>query len=128
MESTLLLNNQAELDAVYREPTVSVRDLFQIGDELLQIKIKKKQGFEKINRKGNTVIGSFITAHSRMVMMDAINKILKSGQIPLYTDTDSIILARKKDSDLQIPIDDQCFGMFKHEYNTGDIKYFYSMG
>ena len=87
LASTLLLNTQDHLDKIMNDGTYEVKELIPVGEELLHVKVSRRKGFEKVNKKGNIVIGAYVTALARVEMYKAIRKCLDAKAVILYTDT-----------------------------------------
>jgi hypothetical protein len=64
-----------------------------INEHKMYVNYRKKDGFEETNFKGNTVIGSFVTAWARLVLYSELEVL---GTRVLYFDTDSIIYTYKE--------------------------------
>ena len=105
-----------------------ITDLNLITEELANVKLKRRQGFESFTRRGNVVLGAHVTAYARIFMHENILKVQKARQIPLYMDTDSIIVAKRKNQKLALELDQNVCGKFKLEKKSGSIKYYYSLG
>ena len=108
--------------------TYEITDLNLVTEELANIKLKRRQGFETYTRKANVIIGSLVTAYSRIFMHENILKIQEASQFVLYSDTDSIIVAKNRNAKSVLDHDQSIFGKFKLEKESGSIKYFYSLG
>ena len=85
--------------------TGCVKRVTLLREDLLQVEIKCDRGIDGENRERensrsglggrNTIVGSFVTAAARRLMYDCYLSRLKNDQL-LYTDTDSIIMYRRK--------------------------------
>ena len=126
--NNVLIRTQLELEKILNNASYEITDLNLINEELVNVKIKHRHGFETFSRKTNVLLGSMVTAFARIYMHKNIQKVQEAGQFLLYSDTDSMIIARQRTQQLNIPLDPVCFGKFKLEEKSGSIKYFYSLG
>ena len=85
--------------------TGCVKRVTLLKEDLLQVEIKCDRGIDGENRERensrsglggrNTIVGSFVTAAARRLMYDRYLSKLSEDQL-LYTDTDSIVMYRRK--------------------------------
>ena len=87
--------------------TGCVKHVTLLREDLLQVEIKCDRGIDGENRERensrsglggrNTIVGEFVTAAARRLMYDNYLSQLNEEQL-LYTDTDSIVMYRRKDN------------------------------
>ena len=85
--------------------TGCIKRVTLLKEDLLQVEIKCDRGIDGENRERensrsglgdrNTIVGSFVTAAARRLMYDRYLSKLSEDQL-LYTDTDSIVMYRRK--------------------------------
>ncbi|KAK3745079.1 hypothetical protein QZH41_002614 [Actinostola sp. cb2023] len=82
------------------DDTLSVVKVLVLTDTMLQVRYERWRESVDFNRDGNVVVGSFVTAHGRLRLLDQLERL---GDRVLYHDTDSIIYTTVGDQP-EIPI------------------------
>ena len=103
-----------ELEDIYYEPKNSVKEVFHIVNNVMQVKYETKEDYHRKNLKTNVVIGSFITSSARITMHKSMTDLMIKGGKLIYHDTDSIVFAFPKNQPLPLKIGEN-FSEYKHE-------------
>ncbi len=94
----------------------AINDFTVLGEKVCEIQTLTPK-VESQCRKTNPVIGSFVTALSRIDMHKHIITLKNHGYLPHYTDTDSLIFSGPKMRQVPLPISPK-FGHFRKEYEN----------
>ena len=81
------VNSKDEFDRIYHEAPYNVTEILPINDDIVQMQIKRKDGYHRISRKSNVVIGAYVTAWARIEMYKGMKQCLEKGCDIHYTDT-----------------------------------------
>ena len=87
----LILNNQVELEKIMNDASHEITDLTMLGEKLVNVKLKKRKGFESFSRRQNLILNSIVTASARIYMHENILKVHAASQYPLYTGKNNIL-------------------------------------
>ncbi len=115
------------MENIIREGS-KILDVNIINNFIGEVKIDSASGVDSINRRGNCIIGAYITAIARIHMHTHLSKLVSHGFTPLYEDVDGLIFIGPDDTKtLPVPCGSS-FGEFKHELgNDSDILTFHAM-
>ena len=94
----------------------SINDFTVLGEDVCEVQTRNTNPLIPC-RKTNPVIGSFVTALSRIDMHRHIMTLKTHGFRPLYTDTDSLIFCGDSSKHVPLPISNN-FGEFRKEYTN----------
>ena len=61
MQETYILNNQTDLNCLLNDATKEVCEVIPVGEELIQVRVKTKEGFHKVSQKSNLILGAYVT-------------------------------------------------------------------
>jgi hypothetical protein len=125
--TTMFVSSQHQLDALASQSKKEIVDICAINDLVCQVKVQSKKQAPLINRRGNCIIGAYITAYNRISMHKAMESITAKGGCIYYTCTDSISysLSKQEVTPLSYGV---CPGEFKKEYGSSEIFSFFSLG
>lgn len=134
--------------SAYITSTQDIRDILNMGNSIVRIQeltemvaladielvdqemflTKQSKSRHRLNRRGNVIIGAFITCYARIDMHKSILAVQKSNCKMLYTDTDGLVFLKPKDVPLPLEMG-LSYGQFKHELGEGTrITSFYALG
>ena len=108
--NTTYVESAEEIEEILQED--AIEDFTVFGEHVCEVETRSEPS--TCCRKTNPVIGSFVTALSRIDMHKHIMTLKHHGYLPLYTDTDSLIFCGENTS-IPLPISPN-FGDFRVEY------------
>ncbi len=111
--NTSFVTSAQDIEHILQEQ--SINDFSVLGEDVCEVQTKNVTSPSPC-RKTNPVIGSFVTALSRIDMHKHIIALKNKGFLPHYTDTDSLIFSGDTTKDIPLPIS-QNFGDFRKEYS-----------
>ena len=91
------VNSKDEFDRIYHEAPYNVTEILPISEDIIQMQIKRKDGYHRISRKSNVVIGAYVTAWARIEMYKGMKQCIEKGCTIHYTDTGKRKAMAKKD-------------------------------
>ncbi|KAK3718095.1 hypothetical protein QZH41_005714 [Actinostola sp. cb2023] len=97
---TEYVTSPARLFELLHDDALSVVKVLVLSDFVLQVRYERWRETVDFNPDGNVVVGSFVTAHGRLRLLDQLERL---GERVLYHDTDSIIYTTRGDEP-EIPI------------------------
>ncbi len=110
---TTFVTNAQDIDDLLQQEH-SINDFTVLGEEVCEVQTTNTKPLAPC-RKTNPVIGSFVTALSRIDMHQHIISLVSHGFRPLYTDTDSLIFCGDSSKEIPLPISSH-FGHFRKEH------------
>ena len=81
-----MINNQTDLDLLLNDATKEVAEIIPLG-ELVQARVKTKQGFHRVAQKSSIILGAHVTSAARILMAKAMKICRENEGIIYYTDT-----------------------------------------
>ena len=112
---TEFVRNQSRLAEIFADPSLEVSHAFLIDPEVLQVKYEKKQSFLPASRKTQSVINAIITGKARAYLDSQLRLLIEDGHVPLYSDTDSVVIKSPKNSSDPLLKHPAIFGQWKSE-------------
>ena len=120
---TKFVSNNGQLQSIFKSE--KIEDLFDLGN-VCQVVIKPPERKNE-NRKGNSIIYSYVTALARIYMHRCIMKLTSEGACVYAIENDCLYFSRPKT--LVNPLKySQAFGYFHEEYKNCIITSFNSFG
>ncbi len=113
--NTTFVTNAQDIDDLL-EQEHSINDFTVLGEDICEVQTTNINPLSPC-RKTNPVIGSFVTALSRIDMHRHIISLARHGFRPLYTDTDSLIFCGDSRKKIPLPISSN-FGDFRKEHTN----------
>ena len=93
MPQTVITTDTAKYYSMLNDTTLDIRCVNFVGEEKVAITYKTKEEFIIPSGRTNVVIAAMTTAHARMVLYEALEKL--GSDRTLYFDTDSVIYISK---------------------------------
>lgn len=106
----------------------TVTDIEILQEDVAQLNLQKK--FHKrsyVNRNAQCIIGSIIVDCAKVAVYEATRTLRENGCKVMYVNTDGIIFARKRGSEIPLSVG-QAYGEFTHQVPDGSITDFIALG
>ena len=94
------------MEDLYYDRRNNLTNLIPLTDKMMQVNFEAEENLQKVDRKHNCVLSSFVTSLSRIVMHQEMTKLQnQEGAICIYSDTDSIVFAKRRVQPIRCIID-----------------------
>ena len=84
------VNNQDALDQLFYNVDTEITQIVPVAATVMEVKLKRKAGFNRPNLKGNVILGAYVTASARIEMFKHFRQCLEGGCDILYTGEDTV--------------------------------------
>lgn len=119
LSTTVYLRTQEELQALFDNPELEVKQVSIVGAGLLQVSVTPKSLLRKPNLQSQVILNAYITSYGRRFMDVHFRRIIQCGGKILYTDTDCGIFVLPKRIPNPLPLHFALYKAFKNELDEG---------
>ena len=112
---TEFVAHQSRMEEIFCSGDFDVKSCFMASPSMAQVRYQKREEALKVSKRSQLVIGCQITSYSRVTLDRYLRLLIKHSQIPLYSDTDSAIYYKLRESPEVLPFHNSVYGFFKSE-------------
>lgn len=116
---TSFITSHDKLTELVTDPKLDIKSLFATNPSTLQVTYQQKEEHATSNRNTQMALNGCLTAMARILLDSHIRQVLKSGGIPKYGDTDSLMYLIRRDKADHLPRHPVKLGFFKSEVEPG---------